>query len=52
MFPIQTYSENKELCGSDRFEGDPTYILGRRTLFSYLARVRRQNDGRASNEAS
>jgi hypothetical protein len=23
MFPTQTYSENKELCGSDRFEGDP-----------------------------
>jgi hypothetical protein len=21
--PLQPYSENKELCGSDRFEGDP-----------------------------
>jgi DNA invertase Pin-like site-specific DNA recombinase len=39
---------------SDKTAGDVcrTVGIGRRTLFSYLAQVRRQKDGKASNEAS
>ena len=39
---------------SDKTAGDVcrTVGIGRRTLFSYLARVRRQRDGKASTEAS
>jgi DNA invertase Pin-like site-specific DNA recombinase len=39
---------------SDKTAGDVcrTVGIGHRTLFSYLAQVRRQKDGKASNEAS
>jgi DNA invertase Pin-like site-specific DNA recombinase len=33
-------------------EGCRTVGIGRRTLFSYLAQVRRQKDGKASHDAS
>jgi DNA invertase Pin-like site-specific DNA recombinase len=38
---------------SDKTAGDVCRMvgIGRRTLFSYLARVRRQKDGKASHEA-